>query len=33
MTGFVVGLLDAFMVFDPEHPERNSEVQYNEFHG
>lgn len=33
MTGFVVGLFDAFMAFDPEHPKRNSAVRCNKFHG
>ena len=33
MTGFVVGFFDAFMAFAPEHPERNSVVRCNKFHG
>jgi hypothetical protein len=33
MTGFVVGLLDAFLTFDPVHHERNSALRCNKFHG
>lgn len=32
MTGFVV-LLDTFVAFDPENPERDSAVRCNKFHG
>lgn len=33
MTGFVVGLLDAFMAFDPKYSEMNAAVLCNKFHG
>ena len=33
MTGFVVGLLDAFMAFNPKYSERKTAVRYNKFHG